>query len=108
VSGFTPGPWSVSKGSPQLVGCEGFWIASTMGIQGDEGEANARLIAAAPEMLAALQKLIPTNLCTTNANIGDDAFIPFDMTMGEIRNIAAVVAKATGQSVVQSDNGGGV
>ncbi|OWQ97980.1 hypothetical protein CDQ91_10190 [Sphingopyxis witflariensis] len=43
----------MSSGSPQLVGCDGFWIASTMGIKGPEGEANARLIAAAPELLQA-------------------------------------------------------
>lgn len=55
LQGHTPGPWFVSKGSPYYVCNDGFWIASTMGIKGPEGEANARLIAAAPELLSQLE-----------------------------------------------------
>ena len=48
----TAGPWLVSNGSDQLVGSADKWIASTMGVRGDEGAANAHLIAAAPDLLA--------------------------------------------------------
>jgi hypothetical protein len=44
----TPGPWSVANACDQYVSAGGFWIASTMGVKGSKGAANARLIAAAP------------------------------------------------------------
>ena len=40
----TPTPWQVANGSPLLIGCDGFWIAGMMGLQGEIGEANARFI----------------------------------------------------------------
>lgn len=52
----TPGPWSVSKGCDQYICADGQWIAATMGVRGYEGAVNARLIAAAPDMLAALHQ----------------------------------------------------
>lgn len=65
MSQHTPGPW----GAYQLKGHEGsdfWWIsagnrngwkgASYMQVSGQIGEANARLIAAAPELLEALEQ----------------------------------------------------
>lgn len=53
----TPGPWSVDPDAPEYV--TGYQIAST--VQGDHmepvSEANARLIAAAPELLAVLEQV---------------------------------------------------
>lgn len=57
----TPGPWDVSKltspdYAPEYVVCadaSARWHAVV------KGEANARLIAAAPELLAALRRLMP-------------------------------------------------
>jgi hypothetical protein len=56
----TPGPWSYG-----YYGCSGYCvngggqhIATSILYKRDGGEANARLIAAAPEMLAALQALL--------------------------------------------------
>lgn len=51
---YTPGPWEVSTGSPFLVHNGGLWVASAMGVRGDEGIANVRLMAAAPDLLEAL------------------------------------------------------
>ena len=76
MSKFTPGPWRVEDGTTLIWGnCNpddhstrgmGYPIAKAMinpsgnwstGPYADEGEANARLIAAAPELLAALKRL---------------------------------------------------
>lgn len=105
--GHTPGPWLAEGvdmfGDHNIVlsasanDCRAVAAVVSNMREPSEVAANARVIAVAPEMLAALAKLIPTNLCTTNPNISDDTFIPFDMTMGEIRSIAALVAKATGK-----------
>ncbi|WP_303763763.1 hypothetical protein [Sphingobium yanoikuyae] len=61
-----------------------------------EAEANADLIAAAPELLEALEELIPANLCATNLALPDDTVLPVDMTLGEIRRALAAIAKAKG------------
>lgn len=55
------------------------------------------LDAAAPELLAVAQDMLPRNLCLTNSNIPDSTVVPLEVTMGELRKIAAVVAKATGK-----------
>lgn len=55
---WTKGPWSVAKGCDQFVCNDGKWIASTMGIRGEEGAANARLIAASPDLYAALREFV--------------------------------------------------
>jgi ArsR family metal-binding transcriptional regulator len=61
---FTPPPWlpavnsSSGKDCVELIGLDrGFTIATIHGT-GAEAEANARLIAAAPELLAALQNIL--------------------------------------------------
>lgn len=60
----TPGPWTLDTERTDdgtyfiqnSFGREGFAVAEVYGLQGDpESHANARLIAAAPEMLAALR-----------------------------------------------------
>lgn len=57
----TPGPWEVepNPGKGSWVGdSKGNWSALSCGRSNDEGEANAHLIAAAPDMLEALQEAI--------------------------------------------------
>lgn len=54
----TPGPWTFddNMGCRDIRGADGKPIASTHGLANDdEDQANARLIAAAPELLAALK-----------------------------------------------------
>ena len=56
----TPGPWSVSKRATlRVIAHDDNTIASTGCTDNlrDQWEANARLIAAAPDLLAALEKL---------------------------------------------------
>jgi hypothetical protein len=76
----TPGPWRVDPGSPQDIQCAGGEIASTWNTlcNGEEFRvtgactdmatslANARLIAAAPDLLAACKLAIPEISCLFN------------------------------------------
>lgn len=57
----TPGPWKVDEDAPVIVSAQDgtdIAIASGRAERGTVQEANARLIAAAPEMLAALVILV--------------------------------------------------
>jgi hypothetical protein len=98
MSKHTPGPWKWNKNYHGLDGprgeaildyaaYEGMWVPD---YAGDWAEANARLIAAAPELLEALQMLLVA--CDTS----DDCQYG---TLGTsfVRNIAsAAIAKAEG------------
>jgi hypothetical protein len=59
----TPGPWAVSMSDPTLVYSKkpegtGRWVCSSIShpVRNREDEANARLIAAAPDLLAAAKR----------------------------------------------------
>lgn len=118
MSGFTPGPWLVEHrksgrregynteiftqdgGSGHGVIATLAWYPKPMdglGRIGTYREANAALIAAAPELLAALQAV----------DLARHTDAPADWERATALSDAAI-RKATGQSVVQSDNGGGV
>lgn len=62
----TPGPWHVGirDGYPDIFDKDGHWLAS---IPWDaeliDVQSNARLIAAAPELLEALQEVLVTGAC---------------------------------------------
>jgi len=83
MSKHTSGPWRVEFSRP----CS--WLIRSDGVHlpggYDAGEANARLIAAAPEMLAALRALDDVNL---------------DVGGVRLREIVdAAIAKATGEQL---------
>jgi hypothetical protein len=67
----TPGPWkfgSISNGDfykRNIAGADGYHVALTSSRDDAEVDANARLIAAAPELLEALQAIIDTGLSTS-------------------------------------------
>jgi hypothetical protein len=46
------------------------------------------------ELLEALKVAVPAGVATDNRNIPDSQIIPLDFTMGELRRIAAAIAKA--------------
>lgn len=77
----TPGPWQVSSGSQFFVHNGGLWVASAMDVREDEGIANMRLTAAAPDLLKAAKEVyewmnnlpIPTTGCTTKMQVLYDA-----------------------------------
>ena len=88
----TPGPWT----QPETKRTHNRWfvegggrlVAAASGpqfaIPADEADANARLIASAPNLLAALQAIFPANGPSTH--LSDD----------NIRTATAAIAKATG------------
>ena len=56
TSTHTPGPWHYETGDDGAVIYTGFTIAK-IPIDGSDWQSNARLIAAAPDLLAALERL---------------------------------------------------
>lgn len=64
----------------------------------DQDLANARLIAAAPDLLAALRGLMPSNVGALPSTMPDGATLPLDVTFGELRRAMAAIDKATGAS----------
>jgi hypothetical protein len=59
MSAHTPGPWDVADTDDSLITKGRTKIAMTFEVEGDVwGAANARLIAAAPELLFALKNLL--------------------------------------------------
>jgi hypothetical protein len=57
----------------------------------EENERLKKEIANQDAMLEAAQKVIPPNLCLTNTNISDDEVVPLDITIGELRKVAAAI-----------------
>lgn len=55
-----------------------------------------RKMSAAPDLLEACEAAIPKGVCLTNKNIPDGFTVALDCTMGDLRKIAAAIAKATG------------
>jgi hypothetical protein len=103
---FTPGPWgsTTRQGSwdwlvfceadPNFEICQMFHDGTDMN---EVGEANARLVAAAPDMLLALKRLMPENLGSLPASMPDNSILPLDVTFGELRSAFAAIAKAEGR-----------
>jgi hypothetical protein len=104
VSEHTPGPWSLAakkKGGERLVVVGDPWpestqmacIAEAFQMSGPHGtgEGNARLIAAAPDLLAALRGLNMTEDRIVGAQGGD---MIVRMPMDAITAAAAAIAKA--------------
>lgn len=99
MSKHTPGPWHVGNKYPADVYAAraGHAIARAVNPQCDgECEANARLIAAAPELLEALN--LAVKLLRENIDIADNAeTCRFDLTDWKLAApIFAAIAKATG------------
>lgn len=90
----TPGPW-INLGQGDIVArsdkyCGGEKdIASVFLTTNDEDESNARLIAAAPDLLDALRELLEA---CKDAKFASD---PFD----SMPNARTAIAKATGETV---------
>lgn len=88
----TPGPWGVAIGKRTSVvrlGVTGPAVALCNYDNGPQEKANARLIAAAPDLLAALQR----------ANIALCGYLPAhrnDVTDAAIAAATAAIAKAVG------------
>jgi len=82
MSKHTPGPWTVVADGPWVCGKDGFTVAlvQTSAPASETLKANARLIAAAPELLAAARAVV---------EIGDKA---------SMSNLCHAIAKAEGEN----------
>ena len=101
MSGFTPGPWAVRKervnsGFGLMVGSRDpgkrYTIAhifKTINVSPETIEADARLIASAPDLLAALTRALPY-VETAEA---DEAYKP-----GEVAKVTAMIRAAIRQA----------
>ena len=104
----TPGPWEVKKGAAMLnsvctvYGTEDGWvdIAAPIPMADDyraESSANARLIAAAPDLLEALKSAVDT---LTDPRIGQWSYMEGSEIYSDFKDAAdaarAAIAKATG------------
>jgi len=104
MSKHTPGPWELSsiKGSYRYVdrldanGAAWYQLASVVvkecGDTSEEGEANALLIAAAPNMLEALEKIVEED--AESAVLGYPQLRPLSLILAK-----SAIAKAIGKEV---------
>lgn len=115
MSAFTPGPWRVKLLAPKFVEvCDdnGKPIVTWPGF--DESnvplkrhEANARLIAAAPDLLEALKNTASALACAIRANLSRDLYdsdADYDAAVRDNVSLAearAAIAKAEGIEVTQ-------
>jgi hypothetical protein len=96
----TPGPWQVNHNDPTQVcdadgvvrGCAP--VAHCSIGTASERKANARLIAAAPDLLKALIDLVGT-MCSASGSDLEDDLDAIDARVGDAR---AAIARATGDS----------
>jgi len=104
----TPGPWKTRKGfdsdtievfAPNPKIGRPFQPTELAVVQADsrEGKANASLIAAAPELLEAVQSLLPIAVHYLNADHDADNNNPPAGNFDEIMNAMCAIAKATGK-----------
>ena len=92
VTKHTPPPWTIT---PPDATWGWWWVhtaACDLTISGDRAEANARLIAAAPETLAMLKEVLPHLEDYFGKEYGDDP--PENDLLARAR---AVIAKARGE-----------
>ena len=83
------GDWGVLSAMPTAGG--NFYVATLPMGSHAEAESNARLIAAAPELLQALQAILP-EFCDDKV---DQAMLADPYTLGRIHAAKAAIAKAT-------------
>ena len=91
VSGFTPGPWDYDAEDFEIYALETF---ETLELT----EPNARLIAAAPDLLGALKPLAECEIIEADTPLPNTDSARYFITMGEIRAARAAISKATGEA----------
>lgn len=95
MSEYTKGPWEkngVNGVHKRVSDHYAYCIATT---DGDDREANARLIAAAPDLLEAL-KLVDENTALLGESDGVEVYRA-TLTGREVKYIRALIAKAEGE-----------
>lgn len=99
---FTPGPWKYgpldeeNTAKRRVLSASGLLVAEARGATGPASvrDANARLIAAAPELLEALRDVLPFAISL----VGDYKPGATDEDFDKINRAVAVIAKAEGSA----------
>lgn len=89
MSGHTPGPWTVEKTDSVYGSVDGGPVARVKLTGNACDAANAALIAAAPELLAALEAMVAHCEVMGHRNGGVEGYAAFDLAR-------AAIAKARG------------
>jgi hypothetical protein len=112
--GHTPGPYWLSQTDTEFLVCgahgkvmfryapgqEALAIAHVKRLQKGRADHAGRQAGNGDltlELLAALKGMLPANLCVTNRNVSDDVVVPLEVTMGDLRKIAAAISRAEPQ-----------
>ena len=100
ASAHTPGPWQIypgGKGEQFVFGdCSSshpYLCGQAFGLTADQCAANARLIAAAPELLAALESVMQW----TEGDLESPASLDCETIQERITFIKSAIARATGK-----------
>lgn len=102
---FTPGPWVtyiedvVYAGNRKIADCDSSNLADRPLPANAEDKANARLIAAAPDLFAALAPFAMLLQEHNSAGLDDRPIFGINnalITLGDLRRSATALAKATG------------
>ena len=104
VGAHTPGPWKLRRGSDgaeygSIVGSDGNLVATTgyrCAVGSDEDDANARLIAAAPDLLASCREAMKWPEEDEFGNAIDEAYATPGYRAFR-RRLREAVAKASGR-----------
>jgi hypothetical protein len=97
----TPTPWTISRlatpdYAPEFGIFSGDSAHSLARVIGENSEADARLIAAAPDLLAALEECV-TRLAALDYRIRSLTDADTDYELGEVMRSRAAIAKAKGE-----------
>lgn len=95
----TPGPWKlINTGENIFIGPDQFmtaaYIAKASGFDSQERDANARLIAVAPEMLHALKEVL---VLIERDGSGGQTYDSYVYASGIAHKIDAIIVKAEGR-----------
>lgn len=101
--GHIPGPWTVDySGLARLAitgaGGETLAFCNWQCEDGDVDEANARLIAAAPELLGALERVVDAFQTDSQVSPNLPVLISWETNQNAIAQARAAIARATGQA----------
>ena len=90
-------PWVVGPEGQSVHMAEGPLIAAVrfMGGRNEEGQANARLMAAAPELLAALRACLASLNVAFNADVGDIFGVDHNDAVDAMQMAEQAIAEAT-------------
>jgi hypothetical protein len=91
--GHTPGPWKYEVSTKTIRSIRNYWLATMDSFEGAvDHEANARLIAAAPDLLEQLKAAVDLlGTMQINATIAPESL---DAVMHHLRQYKAVIKRA--------------